>query len=286
MVIVRLQGGLGNQLFQYTFGQYLVKRYNLCVKFDPQLNLNIETFTNRKLTISEIGIEIPLANHKEVKSIISMKSSILEYRIRRKIIQKLPFINKSYSVQNSNPHIIDFDLDKENIYYDGYWQHINIVEEMLPFLRKEINIKRKSPEFKINNDLSVSIHIRRGDYVNIKKNTNIFSACEIEYFRSAISYLNSKVKGLHYYIFSDDIEWAKQNFIGDSFSFMEGNSVIEDFFMMSNCKFNIISNSTFSTWAAYLNDFEDKIVVYPKTWYNNEFNNYLDKIVSKQWIGL
>lgn len=286
MVIVRIQGGLGNQLFQYAFGLYIAKKYDLVVKFDAQLNIDINGVTKRDLSINKCGFELPLASANEIKSITSMYSNSFWYRFKRKITQKIPFTDSFYRVQCFNPHIINFDLSKDNVYYDGYWQDSRIVEDVLAILLDKIHLKKDNVDNQIHQDRIVSIHVRRGDYINVGKNIGIFSICKIEYFQKAISYLNNKIEDLHYYVFSDDIEWAKQNFTGDFFTFIEGNSAVDDLLMMSNCKYNIISNSTFSTWAAYFNTYPDKIVVYPQNWYNNYFNDYLDKITSRGWVGL
>ena len=287
MVIIRVQGGLGNQLYQYAFGQYIANKFNLKVKYDTQLKNDTQNFTNRALTISELGLSLPIATSDEVKNITKIPKNIGFYRIKRKIFQKFPYLSSCYAVQNSNPHLITFELSNDVVYYDGYWQSNQIVEEVLPFIKEIIGCKRFQLGYDVDYVNAVSIHVRRGDYVNIKRNSNIFSVLELDYFNKAIKYLKNFHKDLCFYIFSDDIAWAKENFKGENFIFIEGGKPIDDFLKMSNCKYNIISNSTFSAWAAYLNNFEDKIVIYPSKWYKNKnLNQNLSKVVLKEWVGL
>ena len=122
---------------------------------------------------------------------------------------------------------------------------------------------------KINNTNSVSIHVRRGDYLK-DNNINIHGLCSLEYYLRAIEILNMSSYKFSFFIFSDDLEWCKAKFsFSNDLHFCEGN-FLEDFFLMSKCKNNIIANSSFSWWAAFLNENINKTVIYPSNWFANK----------------
>ncbi len=129
-----------------------------------------------------------------------------------------------------------------------------------------------------------SIHIRRGDYVNNGYYADIEA---LGYYARAISYLKSKKDITNFFIFSDDIEWCKANFGGDNFKYIEGNSDIEDLFLMASCAHNIGANSSFSYWGNYLNPYDGKISVFPKEWFGAD-GSHLDTkdLYLKKWITL
>ncbi len=127
-----------------------------------------------------------------------------------------------------------------------------------------------------------SIHIRRGDYVG----NDYYAQVDMDYYERAMFLIKELCKVDHFLIFSDDIPWCKQNFAGDQFIFMEGNKDIEDMFLMSLCDHNIIANSSFSWWAAYLNNTPCKHVIAPVKWFGG--NSVLDTkdLYLKNWITI
>ncbi|MBC7981871.1 alpha-1,2-fucosyltransferase, partial [Candidatus Parcubacteria bacterium] len=130
---------------------------------------------------------------------------------------------------------------------------------------------------------SVSIHIRRGDYVN----NNHHGSCDLGYYYKALHHIKSKISSPHFFIFSDDIQWAKDNMqIGEA-TFVSNGDIpeVEELILMSMCSHNIIANSTFSWWAAYLNQNLHKIVIAPKQWTRKETSDTLE-ILPKTWIQL
>lgn len=119
---------------------------------------------------------------------------------------------------------------------------------------------------------SVSVHIRRGDYL-LRKHSKIHGLCSLEYYLQAIQFIKSKSKDPVFYFFSDDIPWARENFCNPSYKFVDCNSGSNsclDLYLMSQCKHNIIANSTFSWWGAWLNRNKEKIVVAPSVWFNDQ----------------
>jgi hypothetical protein len=294
MIIVRLSGGLGNQLFQYSFGMCLAQKHNTKVKFDLQVEIKRADFTPRKFGLREFNIDVELADNREINKFKYFNDGLL-YNIERKLIEKYPFINRHLIVEHptlilNNCQLID------NCYYDGYWQTENYFKPIENQLKNELNLNlnlnktNNLLEKAIRETLSVSLHIRRSDYISIKANSSIFSECSLTYYKTAIDFFKRKLNNPIFYVFSDDIAWAKQNFKGDSFRIVAGNenNPHADMLLMGNCKHNIIANSSFSWWAAWLNKNKNKIIIAPKNWYNNHSYNevVIQNILPNSWIKL
>ena len=292
MIIVKITGGLGNQLFQYAFGQYLSYKLKTKVLYDVDTIKNIKGFTSRTLELLNFNLELDFATVEDVKTMRYFTDGILS-RIERKLTQRIPSINNKYIVWKSIHKLIPIDLIRDNCYYDSYWQcteyanYPRIFNENQINLTPKLNIKDDLLLNKIINSESISIHIRRGDYISIKKNNDIYHICDMEYYTSAINYIKSKCSKPLFFVFSDDIEWAKENFIGDDFVYVHGNEPAQDMYLMSFCKHNIIANSTFSWWGAWLNKSNSKMIIAPAKWYKDENdNNNLETFISRNWIRL
>lgn len=290
MIIVRVSGGLGNQLFQYAFGQYISKGLRVSVKYDLQTNLSLNNFTVRSFGLLNFELDIKVATPDDINSLRFFSSDFFS-RFLRKLVQKFPLLSKSYFVEDKLHQILDNKILKDNCYYDGYWQsyvYPDINKDILIFqiCLNKFSVGNEKLIERISSTNSISLHVRRGDYISIKKNNDIFHVCSIDYYRNAIELIENKVSNPQYFIFSDDIEWAKQNFIGSKFIFVEGNNPHIDMYLMSNCKNNIIANSTFSWWGAWLNSYVDKIVVAPKLWYVGNINDKLENFIPEQWIRI
>jgi len=291
MIIVKISGGLGNQLFQYGFGQYLANELKTSVLYDIQTNLSIKDFTPRTLGLLNFKLELNIASKNDIRKIKFFTKGIFD-RIERKLVKTIPFINKKYIIESTTTKTKSVFEIKDNCYYDGYWQQFKYLELNESLLKKQIHlnnsfeIENSAIINEIRNSHSVSIHIRRGDYVSIKKNTKIFQKCSKQYYENAIQYFEKRNYKPVFYIFSDDIVWAKNNFKGDKFKFITGNQPAEDMFLMSLCNHNITANSTFSWWGGWLNSNLDKTVITPKSWYVGELNTIIDVLIPKQWIQI
>lgn len=289
MVIVKITGGLGNQLFQYAFGQYLSKLLKTDVKYDLQTNISMNNFSSRSFALLDFNFQVEVAKKEDVQR-MKLFSNGLCSRFERKLTQKLPTINKHFFIEDDLHEVLSIDKFNDDRYYDGYWQSFKYQENNNINVNKEIyskylSIVNSKLSEKISSCNSISIHIRRGDYISIKKNKDIFNICNMDYYLSAIEFIENKVIEPQYFVFSDDLEWAKTNFIGSKFIFIEGNSPTIDMFLMSLCKHNIIANSTFSWWAAWLNKNIKKEIICPKYWYVNR-DNLLKEFIPESWIRL
>lgn len=292
MIIVKLSGGLGNQLFQYSFGRYLSLKHNTELKLDLKLNSKASDFTTRSLGLSKYNCDFTLVESNEIKRHKFFETGNLS-RIERKINQVFPFFNKRYVVEKP------FDILNKNLlindcYYDGYWQSEyyfksirNIIINDLQF-NFNLNESNKLLVVGISNSMSVSLHIRRSDYLSVSSNAKIFSICTLKYYQDAMNYFNLKFEKPIFYIFSDDIAWVEENFVGENFVIVDVNQDDPhlDMYLMSQCKHNIIANSSFSWWGAWLNSNKSKMVVAPKKWYaDNDVNNKaVYSLIPKNWL--
>lgn len=291
MIIVKISGGLGNQLFQYAFGKYIASQLNTKVLYDIQTIKNFNHFTPRSIGLTFFECQIEIASKNEIKKMKLFTHGFME-RIERKIAKSYPFLFSKYFVEQSSHTITNSRYLRDNCYYDGYWQSYKYLEPLISVLRNEIRLKPASQEQKtdlineIENSQSVSIHIRRGDYITIKKNYNLFGICSKKYYTDAIQYIEGKINNPIFYIFSDDLSWAKENFNGSQYIFVKGNIPAEDLYLMSRCKYNIIANSSFSWWGAWLNTNSDKLVIAPAQWYNPKLKITTNNLIPETWIQI
>ncbi len=289
MIITKLSGGLGNQMFQYSCGLSLANKNIAEMKIDTSAYTE-ENYasgdTVRKFELDKFNISCDKASDIEIKKIkyplglISKTGSYLKKKIFR--MNFLDF----------HPRIIN---QRGNIYLDGYFQTEKNFLDTSAKIREEFTLKQEfiNPkvsdfEQQIVNTNSVSIHIRRGDYAQDQKTNKYHGLCPISYYELAISFVVSKVQSPHFFIFSDDIDWVKENLkISHPHTFVSGNNLIpqQEMHLMSKCKHNIIANSTFSWWGAWLNQNPNKIVVAPKKWVNIEPNPH-PNIIPETWITM
>lgn len=287
MAIVRIIGGLGNQMFQYAFYESMKERDKFC-------SIDISGFDDYKLhngfEIERIFNVNPLyADEKKAKELMDCSNNIVS-KIRRKLFGvKRTYYKEKYFDYDSKL----FNIEEKNIYFDGYWQTekyfknvSNIIRENFKF-KKELTDKNLDILSKILGSQSVSIHIRRGDYYSNPTAYKIYgNICEKEYYSKAINLIKSKVENPQFYIFSDDIEWAKNNLDLDNSNYIDWNKADNSYIdmqLMSNCKHNIIANSTFSWWGAWLNNNENKIVIAPNKWFNGKVTQ---DIIPENWMKI
>lgn len=282
MIIVRVIGGLGNQMFQYALYRSLSEKYD-------EVYIDISDFNNIR---GHNGYE--LSTVFNIKPLIATKKQISKYKYKNNILSKL---SKKILGEKKNYYTMDkllyypkvFELN--NSYLDGYWQSEKYFKQIENLLRhdfefnKELDEKNKIIKEKIENVNSVSIHIRRGDYLSDKNKKIYGDIATLEYYEKAISYIYENVENPYFFIFSNDIEWCKENFNIKNIEFIDWNKGIDsykDMQLMSYCKHNIIANSSFSWWGAWLNNNRDKIVVCPNKWINDN-ESLIEDIIPKTW---
>lgn len=263
MKIINIKGGLGNQMFQYAYGRALElsgKKIVFDISFFNGNKATIDTARDFKLDKFNI----------ETKTIFSSKKRPLVNFIK-KILIKLGILENDYKqsekyfLKNKDIIIKEFSLKNQLSNESLRWQE-----------------KIKS---KMN---SVSLHIRRGDYLR-PDYKNYFSSCGLEYYQAAVQeIIKRKGDNIALFVFSDDIAWAKENLqFPYPINFVSNKQIpdYEEMYLMSQCQNNIIANSTFSWWGAWLNQNNDKIVIGPKYWFAKKTSNDID-ILPKTWIQI
>ena len=291
MIYTRLIGGLGNQMFQYACGLAVAE------KLGVDLNPDIIAFQKYSLRQYELGIfnisaKIDKRDHpgfyNDVINRLGKQLNRLFFSEKKRIQQNI-FAEDRFTY---DPRIFTVP---DGTMLKGYWQSekyfINIENKIRnEFLFKEKPDKKNKQQIKnISNVESVSIHIRRGDYISDTQTNQVHGVCSLDYYKKAINYIAKKVTEPVFFIFSDEPEWAKTNLKLDFetvfISHNTGRKSYEDMRLMSQCKHNIIANSSFSWWGAWLNQNLDKIVIAPQKWFNDTSRNTKD-LIPESWIKL
>jgi hypothetical protein len=288
MIVVKLIGGIGNQMFQYAFYKY-IKSKNLDVKID------INSFDNYKLhqgyELEKVfkNIQISYAVKEDFINLLDNNMSIIS-KARRKILGLKKTHYKEYKLAY-NEKIEDIINKRRNIYFEGYWQSEKYFSEIKKEIKKDFLFQKFEDdknlyiENKIKNSMSVSIHVRRGDFLDNDLHKDI---CTLGYYEKCIDYILKMVNNPTFFIFSDDVEWCKHRFSKlqnkEYINWNTGNNSFRDMQLMSLCKHNIIANSSFSWWGAWLNVNPLKIVVTPKKFLNSD-NDLID-LIPQEWIRL
>ena len=286
MITVTLMGGLGNQMFQYAYARSLALDLNTDISFDISF---FEKRKERDLSLLKFKL-VPTIRFNKIPSKELNKGFFLD-RFSRIHAAKTMLKKQFLFWPTMQPYPLDFRLDgKKDIKLYGYWQGASLIDHHKTEISKELRVMSELSSddekliSKMQNENSVCVHIRRGDYVSCD-----WLVCDKEYYETASRMLAEKLKKPTFYIFSDDPDWVKGNI-----HFPEGNEIIyaddgkhmdyEIMRLMYSCNHFIISNSTFSWWAQYLTKNEDKIVIAPKRWMNDDLN--YDFMYSDDWITI
>ena len=266
MKIIIAKGGIGNQIFQYLFFLHL-----------KQNNQHVHFVLDKRIVNDHNGWEM-----ERWFQIPSVQPSLLldSFVFILKCLCKLKVIKK----------VEDSTFKENGLFYDGYWQDKQFFMDQYKSLKiKNLKLNRQNLHCvnSICNTNSVSIHIRRGDYINEKFAPIYGSICTKDYYTKAIDIIEKKVNHPHYFIFSDDIDWVKANLSIDNADYVDwnkGSDSFYDLFLMSKCKHHIIANSSFSFWGCMLANHENQINIYPSKWYNSKFE--APNIFPNSWIGI
>lgn len=286
-------GGLGNQLFQYAAGKALSVKHNVPLKIDTTFFTSKlkESVTKRDFELNLFQVNANIASQEEVD--VFAKQSLFQ-KIANRFLSP-SFSKYYYAEEKRQSSVSDFSKYYNNTYLDGYWQSELYFKNIRQELLKEFVIKKDIPENcnvaiqKITNSNSVSIHIRRGDYVSNSSASTIYHSLELDYYYNALDLISSRKGGVSIFVFSDDVKWVKENFkpLQDYMliDFNTGENSVFDMYLMSLCKHNIIANSSFSWWGAWLNQNQDKMVIAPKKWYKTSEHNSIN-LIPDSWIKL
>lgn len=290
MIIVGLSGGLANQMFQYAAGRRLAEHHNTELQLDGSLYFS----KSRPKPDKEWPYALDCFEPTQVllkESPLPQESSGVLGKLKSKLSgPKFNVLKEKH--YHFNPEVLKAP---DNTYLDGYWQSEKYFTDIADILRKEFVIKSK-PDKKNTEVLaaikavnSVSLHVRRGDYVANASTNEFHGTSPLDYYRDAIADLTTKVKDPHFFVFSDDPEWCKENLKFDfPTTYVDHNSAdkgYEDMRLMSNCQHHIVANSSFSWWGAWLDPNPDKLVYAPKNWFKDSSINTSD-LVPATWKRL
>lgn len=296
MIYTKLISGLGNQLFQYVIGR------QLSIIKDVTLKLDISFYKDQNLRsykLNHYNIKAEIATEQEISRILDIyQSKSLYAKLYRRIEKKLPKY-RWRSFKENEWWVYEPELFKvtSNVYLDGYWQHYKYLENLNPQIFDELTIKERYnaninillSEIKQNKD-SVAIHIRRGDYISDSNAYNFMGVLPIEYYKNAIQFISKKINTPHLYFFSDDLDWVKDNLKTNyPTTFMDIEGGKKDYIeldFMSKCAHNIIANSSFSWWGAFLNRNPNKIVIAPNKWVLPEEVNSKINLQLPSWVKI
>lgn len=279
-------GGLGNQLFQYALFRSLQESGKEVSLDLSELKIRNNLYFNQIFT----GVKIIEADIKECEFLSDTSCNLIS-RVRRKIFgRRKTFFSEDLTKRRYQDEI--FHLN--HAYLWGYWQSemyfFHIKEKLLEELCFPSNIGERNREIqnKMQLENSVSIHIRRGDYL-LEDTKKIYGeVCTEKYYESAINYALKKYANVHFYIFTNDAVWAKDKYRDLNKTVIDWNQGEQDYldmYLMTQCKHNIIANSSFSWWGAWLNENKDKEVISPKKWFNPSYSN-AEHIICKSWTKI
>jgi hypothetical protein len=263
MVLVKIIGGLGNQMFQYAVARRLAWFLNVPLKLDI---CSCNAYRDWAYGLKHFKIAAEFASEEEIIWLKCLNH-----------IQEKQF--------HFDPTILSLSSD---VYLDGYWQSEKYFKDIDPIIRQEFTLK-KEPDAKnaalaqkIAETEAVSVHVRRGDYVTNPVVNYLHGLCPLEYYHQAITRLISQVEKPHFYVFSDDWEWVKNNMIlgyPTTFVMINGpEKAYEDLRLMSLCRYHIIANSSFSWWGAWLSNYQYKLVFAPRKWFHGYQHDTRDLI--------
>jgi len=283
-IVSKLKGGLGNQLFQFAYG------YARALQLGIALELELSYFDHdARHGGYTLGL-FKLNNKVKLTRIGFLLNLFLKFDER--ITGKIGFLWRSIDERyGPNDHYVELG---NTIYLNGFWQNPRLINEYSEQIKKAIKLKvhENSIQFlQIKDDISrgqsVGVHFRRGDYISDKGAASVHGVIGKSYYGKAVSEISSVVTEPKFFIFSDDIDLAKKEL-----SFIENGVFVStifdsdatDMYLMSLCKHNIIANSTYSWWSAWLNENDGKIIVAPKRWYANDEMNQQCYIIPPEWV--
>jgi len=271
MVIVKLREGLGNQLFQYAVARQIAYRNQVPLKLD------ISAFARNQLRTYQldhfnISGEIAIPNHMPWA-----KQANLRGKAARWLERFRPYYRRSWLVEQQ---WFRFDANilraPRHVYLQGFWQSEKYFKAIEPIIRTEFTLKEKlaAANQAISEQIarvnSVSLHVRRGDYIADPQIHQLFGVCSLDYYAAAVQKVSTFLPDPHFFVFSDDPAWVQKNVkLAHPMTLIDHNGPqqdYEDLQLMSLCQHHIIANSSFSWWGAWLNPNPNKVVLAPRSW--------------------
>ena len=289
MIIVKLIGGLGNQMFQYAAGRALAQKHGVPLALDlSELNKDANgAYTQRGFALDAFSVNAVNASNVQVAPFLKFQSHQW-LRIAQRYMPSL-FPNV-YFAESGSHYQNAFQNLGPNTYLNGYWQSEKYFENIRQLLINDFKLTQVMPDDvlwwhnKVASLNSVAMHVRRGDYVHLPTAKAFHGVCSVQYYKNAFQKLQEGENEIAVFVFSDDIGWCRQNLnFTDNIQFVSHKSIAAwDLHLMSVCKHQVIANSSFSWWAAWLNQHTNKRVYVPEYWFNNIRTKAID-ILAQNW---
>ena len=301
MIIVKIFQGPGNQLFQIAFGLAAANRLNTELKLD--LSWYKDNSWHRKYILDKFNIDAPVATEKEIYDVLTCNASnFLAYKwnqLNRLYLR--PYYQRPKIVEPWDKFDLNYTKIIDSTYVQGYFASRDFFIDQLDYVRQQLRFKlppsdqNKALIAKIKSENAVAISFRLGDFL-AKPYHNV---CSIQYYQRCIDYLMQRYENLKFYVFSDDLNWVRENFKSQgNWQYMDFNGAdyMEDFRLLTNFKYHIIPNSTFSWWGALLSETKDKVVLAPEYWLHPDKSLYREvfgdmvldatSVVPTEWIRI
>lgn len=288
MIVVRLCGGLGNQLFQYAAGRRLADARR------TELVLDLSWYERKPSSDTLRAYEL---GHYSIQARPATPGEALWCRLHEgRLLRRLSLLPRRWRHCREK----DFEFDPQvldlpdNSYLDGYWQSHRYFEDVADLIRTELapiarfGAQDEKVAAKIATGNSVSVHVRRGDYVTHQVAAQTHGLCSLDYYKAALARVLPHVAQPHFFVFSDDPVWTREHLpLPGPATFVDHNgpaTAFQDLRLMSLCHHQITANSSFSWWGAWLNARPDKMVVTPRQWFARQRN--IDSLIPDNWISL
>lgn len=288
MIIVKLMGGIGNQMFQYAVARRLAYIHRTELKIDVYSWFNKQSL--RTYELKALHIIENIASEEEVKKFAFKRQGLTKKILGKPLEPATNYITEKF--YHFDPEIL---MLPDGVYLDGYWQSDKYFKDIAMTLQREFTVKyplvgrnRELAEF-VQSRESVALHIRRGDYISDPKTMQFHGVCGADYYSRSVQKIEKVVREPHFIVFSDDPVWAKENLsIRYPSTIVDHNSPdkgYEDLRLMSLCRHHIIANSSFSWWGAWLNAAPNKVVIAPTRWFKSGDYNTKD-LIPNTWVCL
>ncbi|MDA1194385.1 MAG: alpha-1,2-fucosyltransferase [Planctomycetota bacterium] len=278
MIVVRILGGLGNQMFQYAFGRCLSARRGEPLRLDTSA---YATYALHGYALDQLALDPVLATAEDVRALTAVTPGFPENVIPRRLLPRFLRRGRRYAPTHIR-EVEGFRFDPSMLatplpaYFDGYWQSALYFEPVADAIRADFAVRAplagRNAELAeaVVGDDAVSIHVRRGDYANDENTRAVHGLCSLDYYRVAVEYIQTHVPAPRWFVFSDDPAWAAEHLkLPGTVVGVDHNGAAhaaEDLRLMSRCRHHVIANSSFSWWGAWLDPRPDKIVVAPRRW--------------------
>lgn len=290
MIVIRLMGGLGNQMFQYALGRRLALERGTALKLDLGA---LTQDKDRAYRLQHLAIDAGIANAAEILQ--AKGGAGLAGKLTRRLDALKPWYRRHWVVERDprwEPGIVSGITP---VYLEGYWQREEYFATIAPSLRKELQLRdvpshaSQRVAAHMNSVNAVSLHVRRGDYVTNPATQALYGVLPAQYYQAAALLMGERVERPHFFAFSDQPAWVAENLHLDyPMTCVTHNGAerdYEDLWLMTHCKHHIVANSSFSWWGAWLSRHPGACVVAPAPWYQAPSWRAVDP-APRDWIRI